>query len=284
MRKFTALLAAAAALSACGKSEPDKGEPDKGEPTVAPTPAAVVFDGANYADDAAKVAHGKRLAQALHCNACHGDNMQGTNVSADDPDYGDMNAPNITLLQASYSEADFDRLLRHGKPKDGREFWFMPVESYQFLGDADVAALVAYLRTLKPAGKQLPPLRKGKGFNEEVKKGLFTNAEGQVARFAAEAPEDMGPQHERGRNLARIVCTGCHNSKLQGYEGFTPNLDIAAGFTPAEMETLLTTGKGKSKPELGLMKDIALSSLSKLTPAERQAIIAYVKARAERPQ
>jgi mono/diheme cytochrome c family protein len=279
MRKLTTLLAAAAAMSACGESKPEKSEP-----TVAPTPAAVVFDGADYADDAAKVAYGKHLTEVLHCNACHGDNMQGRNVSADDPEYGDMNAPDITLLQASYSDADFDQLLRHGKPKDGREFWFMPVESYQFLSDRDLAALIAYLRTLKPAGKQLPPIRKGKGFNEEVAKGLFKNAQEQTKRYAAEAPEDMGAQHERGRAIVRMTCTGCHNSKLQGYEGFTPNLDIAGGFTPAELETLLTTGKGKSKPDLGLMKAIVLDSLSKMTPGERQAVIGYLKARADRPQ
>jgi hypothetical protein len=81
-----------------------------------------------------------------------------------------------------------------------------------------------------------------------------------------------------------MVCTGCHNSKLQGYEGFTPDLDIAGAFSPDELETLLTTGKGKSKPDLGLMKSIALSSLSKLTPGERQALIAYLLARANRPQ
>ncbi|HVF36496.1 MAG TPA: c-type cytochrome, partial [Sphingomicrobium sp.] len=159
-----------------------------------------------------------------------------------------------------------------------------PVETYQFLGDADLAALIAYLRTLKPAGEQLPPIRKGKGFNEEVAQGLFQNAEGQIRRFAAEAPEDLGPQHARGLDIARIVCTGCHNSKLQGYEGFTPDLNIASAFTPQELETLLTTGKGKSKPELGLMKEISLSSLSKLSAAERQAVIGYVKARADRPQ
>ncbi len=279
MRKFALLLAAAAMLSACEKSEPENTET-----AAAPTPAALTFDGSDYKDEAAKLAHGKRLTEVLHCNACHGDNLQGTNVTADDPDYGDMNAPNITLLQAKYIDADFDQLLRHGKPKDGREFWFMPVESYQSLSDADFAALIAYLRTLKPVGKQLPPLRKGKGFNEEVAKGLYTNADGQVKRYAAETPEDMGPQHERGRAIARLVCTGCHNSKLQGYEGFTPNLDITGGFSSAELETLLTTGKGKSKPDLGLMKDIVLSSLHNLTPPERQALIGYLKARAERPQ
>ena len=50
----------------------------------------------------------------------------------DDPGYGDMNAPNMTLLLAKYSDADFDQLIRHGEPKDGREFWFMPVETSSF--------------------------------------------------------------------------------------------------------------------------------------------------------
>lgn len=276
--RFLLPMVALVGLCACSR------EPSEAEGNVAATPAQLSFDGADYKDDAAKIAHGKRLTQVLHCNACHGDNLQGTNVSADDPDYGDMNAPNITLLLAKYSDADFDRLLRHGKPKDGREFWFMPVESYQFLSDADLAALIAYLRTLKPEGKQLPPIRKGKGFKEEIEKGLFANADGQVRRFAAEAPDDLGAQHQRGRGLARMVCTGCHNSKLQGYEGFTPDLTIASAFTPEELETLLTTGKGKSKPDLGLMKNIVLSSISKLSPSERQAIIDYLKARADRPE
>jgi mono/diheme cytochrome c family protein len=274
------LLPMLALVSLCGCSR----EPSKAEGNMAATPAALTFDGSGYKDQAAKIAHGKRLSQVLHCNACHGDNLQGTNVSADDPDYGDMNAPNITLLLAKYSDADFDQLLRHGKPKDGREFWFMPVESYQFLSDADLAALIAYLRTFKPEGKQLPPIRKGKGFNEEIEKGMFANADEQVRRFAAEAPDDLGAQHDRGRGLARMVCSGCHNSKLQGYEGFTPDLTIASAFTPEELETLLTTGKGKSKPDLGLMKNIVLTSLSKLTPSERQAIIGYLKARADRPE
>jgi mono/diheme cytochrome c family protein len=273
------LVAAFAAVSACG----DSGS-DRNDGTIAPTPAALTFDGSDYQDEAAKLAHGKRLTEVLHCTACHGANLQGHNVSEDEPEYGDMNAPNLTLTMASYSDQDFEKLLRQGIPRDGRDFWFMPAESYQFLGAADMAALVAYLRSLKPAGEQLPPIRKGKGFNEEVARGMLRPAATQTKRYAAEAPEDLGSDHARGRQIARMACTGCHNSKLQGYEGFTPNLDIAAAYTPAELETLLTSGKGKSKPDLGLMKIIALESLSKMTPAERQAVIGYVKARADRSQ
>jgi hypothetical protein len=43
-------------------------------------------------------------------------------------------------------------------------------------------------------------------------------------------------------------------------------------------------GRGKSKPDLGLMSASAKDRFSKLTPRERAAIVGYVKARADRPQ
>jgi mono/diheme cytochrome c family protein len=273
------LVAAVAALSAC-----EKAKSEEQQPTLPTTPAAVAFDGSGYADDVAKVAHGKRLARVLDCTGCHGDNLQGKNVTADEPEYGDMNAPNITLLLADYSDADIERLLRTGTPKDGRDFWFMPAESYQFLSAADLAAIIAFLRTHKPAGKQLPPIRKGEGFLKEIKEGGFAHAAAQTVRYRDNPPADVGPQHERGRQLARISCSGCHNGQLQGYEGFTPNLDIAGTYNAAELETLLATGKGKSKPDLGLMSSVARSSFSRLTPGERKAIVDYMLARANRPQ
>jgi mono/diheme cytochrome c family protein len=248
-----------------------------------PAIAQLSFEGADYKDDAAKIAHGKRLATILDCTGCHGSDLQGTNVTADDPDYGEMNAPNVTLLLANYSDADLDRLIRHGVPKDGREFWFMPVESFQFLSDADIAAVTAYLRTFEPAGRQLPPIRKGKGFQKDIERG-FGNAQQQIARYRDQPLGDLGAQHEWGRHLAQTNCTACHNNALQGYPGFTPNLDIAGTYSEAELTRLLTTGEGKVKKDLGMMSDMARNHFSKLTPRERAAIVAYVKARAERPQ
>lgn len=265
-------------VAACGAPK-DKGD----QAEVQAGPAQLSFQGADYTGEASKLAHGKRLATVLDCTSCHGSNLQGTNATDDDPEYGDMNAPNITLLLAKYSDADFDRLIRHGEPKDGREFWFMPVESQQFLSDADLAAIVAYLRTFKPAGSQMPPIRKGKGFEEDLARG-FGNARQQVQRYRTSPPVDMGASHEWGRHLARTLCTPCHNGELQGYEGFTPNLDIAGAYSAPELETLLTTGKGKSKSDLGLMSETARYAFSQLTPGEREAIIAYIKARADRPQ
>lgn len=265
------------AVSAC---DPNEERQDNDAPAAV---AQTSFDGANYADDAAKVAHGKRLADVLDCTGCHGADMRGKNVTRDDPSYGEMNAPNITLLLPQYSDDDLVKLLRQGIPKDGREFWFMPVESFQFLSDADMAALIAYLRTFKPAGEQLPPIVKGKGFYEDIERG-FLNAQSQVKRYRELQPAGLGPQHERGRYIAKAVCTACHNGELQGYEGFSPNLDIAGAYTEAELEHLLTTGEGKVKKDLGMMSEMSRDIFSKMTPGERADLIRYLKARAERPQ
>lgn len=274
MRRLIMLLAMAS-LSGCDSK--------KEEPAPKPVPVALTYDGADYHDQAAKIAHGKRLADILDCTGCHGANLQGQNVTADEPSYGAMNAPNLTLALAKYDNADIVRLMRQGVPKDGREFWFMPVESFQFLSDADLSALIAYLRTFKPAGKQLPPIVKGKGFQEDLERG-FGNARAQIARYRAEPPVDLGETHAKGRYIVETTCTACHNSKLQGYDGFTPDLDIAGSYSSDELIRLLTTGEGKVKKNLGMMSDMAREHFSKLTPGERAAVVAYIKARVDRPQ
>ena len=94
----------------------------------------------------------------------------------------------------------------------------------------------------------------------------------------------LGEVHARGRYLVKTTCTGCHNGELQGYDGFTPDLDIAGSYTTEELTRLLTTGEGKVKKDLGLMSDVAKNHFSYLTASERAAVVAYIKARVDRPQ
>ena len=248
-----------------------------------PEPAQLSFEGAGYKTAAAKIAHGKRLAVILDCTGCHGSNLQGTNLE-EDPAKGAMYAPNITLLLRNYSDAQLDKLIRGGVPKDGREFWFMPVESYQFLSDADVAAVIAYLRTFKPEGKAQPAFEKNRNLQKEIAEGLIGNAQVQLAKYRDQPPPDLGQQHAWGRHLARMTCAQCHNNALQGWKGFTPDLDVAGTYSKAELERLLTTGEGKTKKKNFGMTEIARDHLSHMTPRERGAIIDYVLARANRPQ
>jgi mono/diheme cytochrome c family protein len=256
---------------------------DDAQTMIEAQPAALTYDGADYKDEAAKVAHGKRLADILDCTGCHRSNLEGTNL-AEKPEDGDMYAPNITLLLANYSDAQLDKLIRHGVPRDGREFWFMPVESFQFLSDADLEALIAYMRTFKPAGKALPPFQKNKPLQKQIAEGSIGNAQVQIAKYRSQPPVDMGEAHARGRYLVQTTCTACHNNALQGWKDFTPNLDIAGAYSKAELTRLLTTGEGKTRKDLGMMSATARAHFSQLTSREREAIVDYILARANRPQ
>ena len=43
--------------------------------------AALAYDGADYSDDATKLAHGERLSKVLGCAGCHNENFQGGNMT-----------------------------------------------------------------------------------------------------------------------------------------------------------------------------------------------------------
>ena len=275
--RTTMIALAAATLAACDGTAGNSSTADA-------KPALLAFDGAGATDPAAIVRHGERLAEVLSCKGCHGDKLQGRNVTADDAPTGNMWAPNLTLLMASYSDPELDRAIRHGVPRDKREMWFMPSETYSHLSEADFAALVAYLRTVKPGGKPTPPISKGPQYLVDIAKGTIAASPAMVKRYQAAPPVDLGPSHALGRYLAMTTCTECHNSSLQGFDGFTPDLDIAGSYNSAELTALLTTGEGKVKKDLGLMSSTARVAYSKLTPKERAALVAYIKARVDRPQ
>ena len=244
-------------------------------------PSQLTYEGAGAPTQPAKIAHGKRLTDVLDCTGCHGSNLQGQDM-ADKPEDGAMFSPNLTLVVPTYSGAQLDRLIRHGVPKDGRQFWFMQVESYQFLSDADFSALVAYLRTLKPAGQLRPPFKFNKVEIKDVQQGLMGDAQAQIRKYRDNQPVDLGPDQAWGRYMVKTTCTGCHNNALQGWTNFTPNLDIAGTYSKAELTRLLTTGEGKTRKDLGLMSGMGRDHFSHLTPREREAIVDYILARAHR--
>ena len=105
------------------------------------------------ADDAQALERGKYLFSSRGCAECHGANGAG-HVFIDS---GGLRAksPNISSgaggVAGSYGVVDWERTIRHGVKPDGRPVFIMPSEDYNRLTDADVAALVAYARSLPPA-------------------------------------------------------------------------------------------------------------------------------------
>ena len=172
MRVFTLL--ALAALAACSKASHE----------ATAMAAETAFDGAGVADAAARIAHGQRISVVLGCHGCHTDKLTGENIFDDAPQFGVMYAPNLTQFVPRHSDTQIEAILRTGVEPTRKDLWGMPSSVFQNLSASDMAALIAYLRSLRPAGELSPPPR----ISALAKKQFIDT--GQVkpeAQFVAEA-------------------------------------------------------------------------------------------------
>jgi cytochrome c553 len=284
--RATVVLLAVASLSACSQPVDEDAAP---KPAVDATPAALMFEGADTTDPAKRLAHGERLSWVLGCTGCHTPSLQGKLFNEEDPALGKLYASNLTRILPAMSDAQLETLLRTGRHPTRGDLWVMPSEVFQRLSEEDMGALIAHLRTIKPAGAPTPPPALSPAARELVKAGKVKPVAQWVAAFRTQVPADLGPAHRWGRHLASVTCAECHGGDLTGIEEFepgvsTPNLDIAGAYSDAELNRLLTTGEGKTRKDLGLMTLVGKGHFSRLTQRERDAIIGYLKARAARPQ
>lgn len=190
--------------------------------------------------DSATLARGAHLAGPLgKCAECHGDDYGGK-ILADDPAIGLLSVPNITRgrggVTADFAMADWDRVLRHGVAPDGRGLVLMPSEDYATLTDADLAALVAYLRQLPPVDREMPhPSIRLVGRALMLAGKLPLISADRIDHTANRQVAPPGPTREYGAYLADISgCTGCHGPQLSGgpIPGMPPGTLPAANITP----------------------------------------------------
>ena len=107
-----------------------------------------------FRSDAASIERGAYLFRSRGCGDCHGADGAG-HVVVDDGNGLMVRAPDITPapngVVAAYTPADWVRTVRHGVKPDGRPLMIMPSEDYNRFVDADLAAVVAYVRQLPAA-------------------------------------------------------------------------------------------------------------------------------------
>jgi mono/diheme cytochrome c family protein len=248
-------------------------------------PAPVTFDGALTQDKAAVLRHGERLTYVLGCRGCHGANLQGTFFTQDEPQYGPLYASNLTVELPEYSDAQLDVIIRQGVHPQRKTVWGMPSEIFQNLTKPDYQALVAYLRTLNPQGKKLPPPQFSAQDKKDIAAGVYQPAVQRVANFKRAQPVDLGPRYALGRYITSVSCEECHGSNLAGDTAGpvkTPDLALVGGYTREQFETLITKGIPIGGRKLNpLMYYSAIGRFTRMTPHERDALYAYLKARAE---
>lgn len=167
----------------------------------------------------AQIARGEQLAHT--CQTCHATNsrlpLAGTDFLAKFamPPLGTLHAPNLTPGGNidDWSDGELVRAIREGIGKDGRSLLIMPANTLRHLSDADVLALVAYLRAQPAIGGPAPPA------NLNLLGALFTNladfrtAQPPVGSVSAPALGTLA----YGKYMVDILgCADCHGDRLQG--------------------------------------------------------------------
>ena len=106
-----------------------------------------------YARGAPALKLGKYLFESRGCAECHGADGRGI-AFIDSPGGMYVKAPNITTgpggVVSDYNEGDWVRAVRHGVNPAGHALFIMPSVDYNRMSDADLAAVVAYTRSLPP--------------------------------------------------------------------------------------------------------------------------------------
>src|SRR5581483_1586673 len=132
------------------------------------------------ASSPALVARGERLANM--CAACHSRSNQppldGGQENFLASQRGTLYAPNLTPAGPlkDWSDDEIVRAIREGVDREARPLLIMPSEHYHAMSDADVHAIVAYLRSQPAVVHETPPAQMGAFGTILVGVGAFPTA------------------------------------------------------------------------------------------------------------
>ncbi len=190
--------------------------------------------------DITSIQRGQHLASAVAaCVDCHGPSLAGK-VFVDDPALGQIVSPNLTRggIGSTFADADFVRAIRHGVDPSGRQLLIMPSDDYNHFSDADLGAIIGYIRSLPAIETALP--------SSELRPiGRLLFAIGQLSlqpvagldHFAPRPPAPAaGVTMEYGKYLADSAgCPSCHGPGFSGgrVPSAPPNAVQAANITVA---------------------------------------------------
>ena len=239
--------------------------------------------------DSAGIERGRHIAIAIgKCVTCHGDDLGGS-VLGENVLLGRLVASNLTRGKGGvgerYDDAALARAIRHALRHDGTPLRVMPSEAFQYLSDEDVGALVAYLRSLPPVDRELPPLRVGPMARVLSLMTTFPLIPARVVDHARVPPASMpeGITVEYGKYLADVGgCTGCHGPGLSGGSigpGKAPSNLTPAGigtWTEADFIRALREGKRPVGAEIDSL-EMPWPQAGKMTDLEIRAVWAFLK-------
>ena len=192
--------------------------------------------------DSASITRGHHIVFAIgKCVGCHGTDLGGQQMIPGGP-FGRVASANLTRGQggvgAARSDAQLVHAIRHGVGPDGRPLFIMPAGSYRSMSDGDVAAVIAYIRSVPPVDREFPPSELG-----PLGRALLAGGQlkGFIPSFEMDhaaprpAPPAEGETAEYGEYLVNVgACRECHGASLAGTTppGGDPNGRPSANLTP----------------------------------------------------
>lgn len=241
-------------------------------------------------DDSAAIERGHHLATAISkCTECHGEDLGGRVM--DMGPLGKLAASNLTSGTGGVgpkNDGAWVRAIRHGVRQDGRPLVFMPSMVFAALDQADLGAIIAYVKSVPPVDHALPPSRLGPigRLLTVLKPERMLPAAGidHSAPIPTVIPAAMTPEY--GRYLAVTGgCTYCHGDNLKGglREG-PPDTPPSADLTPAgpmaswsEMEFAAALRTGQRPDGTILNPFMPWRATRLMTDEEIQAVWAYLR-------
>lgn len=261
-----------------------------------------------HADDA--VERGRYLATAGDCVSCHtsrnGQPFAGGRVVP--TPFGGIPSPNLTPDRdtglGNWTADDFHRALHEGKGHDGESLYpAFPFTSYTKMTRADTDAIFAFLESLPPVRN--PRTENTLRFPYRVRslmapwRGLFFDAGEYVADPKRSAAWNRGAYLVEGLGH----CNECHARRnsfgapvtdpiLAGgiipvQNWYAPDLSMGAngglaGWSEADVVSLLKTGRSPHGTALGPMADVVMRSTQHLTDGDLAAMATYLKSLPDR--
>ena len=251
-----------------------------------------------FVADEAALKRGKYLFDSRGCMECHGANGAGREV-VNEPGGMYVKSPNISPGPGSvvrgYKEADWVRAIRHGVSGQKHPLFLMPSRDYNRMTDADLAALVAYVRSLPPAPGEAAAIRLPLMVKTLYAFGQIKDDVEVIDHAApppAPVPEAVTVEH--GAYVANL-CMGCHGSGLSGgtIPGTPPDWPPAANLTPgkgsvlpvyddeAKFAAMMRTGKRPDGTRVSPV--MPFESMRNLSETDVGALYAYLRSLPPRP-
>ena len=239
--------------------------------------------------DSASKARGKVLATLYGCTGCHTPTLAGM-VMIDQFPFARLASSNITSgaggVGGEYTDADWDRAVRHGVRRDGTPLFIMPSNEFNRMSDDEFARLLAYVKSVPPVDSVPSPRT-----IYPLARVLHTFGAPLVPAEKIDHSTQVDPQPPPGATLVygeyvAGACRFCHGADLGGQKvggeaGAPPSppigpSSVVARWTEAQFFQTLRTGvtpEGrKLRPQY-----MPWPEIGQLTDAELRALHMYLK-------